>query len=486
MAVKPVKFISDILAKKQILKTDSNENVLFSVSGTLPNGSVSSSLPITASGLFIDGNAEIVGTLNARRMHITEITTSVYYEDSLSASINALQDVSASNAQVGSILQWDGINWVATTGANLSGSFTGSLNGTAAYAITAAYSLATTPLSINDLTDVSASSVVSGNILRWDGSYWIPDNSLSGLFSGSFSGNLDGTASYAVSSSYAITAAYALAASGAVLSINDLTDVSASNALASQFLKYDGAKWVASEVSGIGVSRQQYINLRYNSSGTFTSDTVELQLPPTFTSSSIKYLSFNLLTRETIGSNWRNDLASVEFKLSASAVWAVLSAPTQPYEYTFNVVNDNPDEVQQAVITNEYTDLYISGTLTLSGSPMPALNVTGTTYNVDTVFHTINNKFTVLEALSEQQKGNFDINGFADVQLTNYVYADLDYVAVDVMVKSGSSPIWKNDLISVELSGNMLADKLHVLISAPALTNSDFYRIIANKQTGSL
>ena len=45
-------------------------------------------------------------------MHVTEVTTSVYYEDSLSASINALQDVSASNAIPGEYLKWDGINWV--------------------------------------------------------------------------------------------------------------------------------------------------------------------------------------------------------------------------------------------------------------------------------------------------------------------------------------------------------------------------------------
>lgn len=114
MAVRPVKFISDVLTKKQIFKTDVDNNVLFNVSGSLLGGGhVSSSFPVTASGLFIDGDAYVSGTVHAKRMHVTEITTSVYYEDALSASINALQDVSASNAVIGNTLVWDGVNWTA-------------------------------------------------------------------------------------------------------------------------------------------------------------------------------------------------------------------------------------------------------------------------------------------------------------------------------------------------------------------------------------
>ena len=116
MAVKPVKFISDVSTKKQLIKTDLSGNTLFSVSGTLSYGSVSSSLPITASSLFIQNDAFVLGTLHAKRMHVTEVTTSVYYEDSLSASINALQDVSASNAISGNILTWNGLNWIASAG----------------------------------------------------------------------------------------------------------------------------------------------------------------------------------------------------------------------------------------------------------------------------------------------------------------------------------------------------------------------------------
>lgn len=121
MAVRPVRFISDVLTRKQILKTDSDDNLLFKVSGSLiDGGTVSSSFPITGSGLYIDGDATIEGTLTAKRMHVTEVTSSVYYESAISASINALNDVSASHAVPGQFLRWSGTNWEPAS-INLSG-----------------------------------------------------------------------------------------------------------------------------------------------------------------------------------------------------------------------------------------------------------------------------------------------------------------------------------------------------------------------------
>jgi hypothetical protein len=140
MAVRPVRFISDVLTRKQILKTDANDNVLFNVSGSkLSGGHVSSSFPLTASGLYIDGNAHINGTISANRMHVTEVTTSVYYESALSASINALNDVSAANAQVNDLLVWNGSNWIAAN--EITATINGNLNGTASNSLTSSYSL---------------------------------------------------------------------------------------------------------------------------------------------------------------------------------------------------------------------------------------------------------------------------------------------------------------------------------------------------------
>ena len=113
MARKPVKVITDLQVKKRIKKVDNNDNVLFDVSGTLSNGHVSSSLPLTASSIYTPGNLIVEGTLSAKQLSITEVTTSVVYENAISASINALYDVSASNATAGQVLQWNGTSWVA-------------------------------------------------------------------------------------------------------------------------------------------------------------------------------------------------------------------------------------------------------------------------------------------------------------------------------------------------------------------------------------
>jgi hypothetical protein len=55
MAVKPVKVLTDLLTRKQVIKQDLDGNILFRISGTLNNGTVSSSLPITASFFVGDG-----------------------------------------------------------------------------------------------------------------------------------------------------------------------------------------------------------------------------------------------------------------------------------------------------------------------------------------------------------------------------------------------------------------------------------------------
>jgi hypothetical protein len=55
MATKPVKVLTDLLTKKEIIKQDLSGNILFNVSGVLGNGHVSSSFPITSSYFVGDG-----------------------------------------------------------------------------------------------------------------------------------------------------------------------------------------------------------------------------------------------------------------------------------------------------------------------------------------------------------------------------------------------------------------------------------------------
>ena len=77
MAVKPVKVLTDLLTKKQVIKEDLNGNVLFKISGSLNNGVVSSSLPITSSYFVGDGR------------YLTNITASGGGSGVSSAVVNA-------------------------------------------------------------------------------------------------------------------------------------------------------------------------------------------------------------------------------------------------------------------------------------------------------------------------------------------------------------------------------------------------------------
>ena len=101
--VKPVKVITDLVTQKQVIKQDISGNVLFRISGTLEDGYVSSSLPISASDLYIANKI---------------------YPD-----LNIIADVSASNAQTGQYLKRVDGKWVPAdldTTVLTSGSITGS------------------------------------------------------------------------------------------------------------------------------------------------------------------------------------------------------------------------------------------------------------------------------------------------------------------------------------------------------------------------
>jgi hypothetical protein len=87
-ATKSVKIVTDLLTNKQIIKQDINENILFRISGSLGDGFVSSSLPVTASYI--------------------RVTEKLY------PGINILADVSASNATEGQYLKLSNGKWIAS------------------------------------------------------------------------------------------------------------------------------------------------------------------------------------------------------------------------------------------------------------------------------------------------------------------------------------------------------------------------------------
>jgi hypothetical protein len=123
-------------------------------------------------------------------------------------------------------------------------------------------------------------------------------------------------------------------------------------------------------------------------------------------------------------------------------------------------------------------------TLTISGSDLPNLGVSGSAINVYEALSAVDGKFPSF-TINETHTGSFDAGGSKNVQLTNFVYADLDNVLVDVLIKESGTTTYRNYLIDYELSGNIGTDKIHVLLTAPALSTNDSYRVIAGKPSGS-
>jgi hypothetical protein len=228
MATKPVKVLTDLLTRKQVIKQDLDGNILFRISGSLGNGSVSSSIPITASYFVGDGR------------YLTNISGS------------------------------GGISEVYTTG-NISG------NGTIG-----------NPIALQNFINLITVTASSG-----------------------FSGNLYGTASYA------LTAAYAENSSG-----------------------------ISANTANIN-----YKKLRYKITGSFESDGyAEAGLPLTqygsssFPVTDLDYFVINIMVKESGSANWTNDIIAYELFISASQVYVGMYAPdiSTSGSYKLLAINENP------------------------------------------------------------------------------------------------------------------------------------------------
>lgn len=479
MAVKPAKAIADLLARKQILKVDKENNILFKVSGSLGTGAVSSSLPITASSYFSAFDSIISGTLTTKNLAITD--------DKSYVNINQLSNVSASNATEGKFLTYDGTNWIpseiqvnAGIGAQSYSSLRyhsdGLFNGNDTIVLNLPLSSAYGPS-----FPVESINYFTYNLLvqETSGSSWKND-----LAAVEFVVTGTGTPFVAaVIEAPFVPYAYTFNATN-----ENTADLRTSVAF-----------------NGFGVSEESYNRLRFHDFGYFTSDEIEIPLPlestfgVAFPTASLKYITYNVLIKETSGSNWKNDLASVEFKISGSQIWAVISAPANPYAYTFNATNNNPIDVPSDISIANYTNVYVSNNIEVLGD----MTVKGTNelsnigsgllvddlYNVADVFSAVDNRFSQLVTnfnnLREVQIGNFDVYGNKIVTLNNFISNDVDYLSLDVMIKYSGSTQYVNDLISVRMSGT-LDNKISVEINAPSVSNEDFYRIIAVKESGSI
>lgn len=121
MANKPVKVLSDLLTRRQIIKQDLAGNTIFLVSGSINSGYVSSSNPITAS--FFVGDGRYLTNISGSGSGLTVVTSGSISGSGLVANPIFLKDPLV----IGTI----------TSSYIYSPQITGSLYGTASFAETA-------------------------------------------------------------------------------------------------------------------------------------------------------------------------------------------------------------------------------------------------------------------------------------------------------------------------------------------------------------
>lgn len=132
---------------------------------------------------------------------------------------------------------------------------------------------------------------------------------------------------------------------------------------------------------------------------------------------------------------------------------------------------------------------------TTAKSPFEIINVfTSSTgvYNVDNAFHALDTKLnnTIIDykRLRYQITGNFDFEGYAEVMLPKEQYGkyafpaqSIDFIDISVMIRDGNS--WTNDLIGISLiQSGAMDDEIWVQISAPALNETNKFRLLATNE----
>jgi hypothetical protein len=215
MAVKPVKVLTDLLTKKQIIKQDIDGNVLFRVTGSQTDGFVLVTIPLTAS-------AGIEGRLYGTASYAL---TAAYAENGGGGGISSVYttgNITGSGLLANPVALKDPLI-IGTITASYG--FNGNLFGTASYTINAAtasyaqnaisssYALTASFAQNSGLNSVYTSGSITGSGLVTD-PVRLQDPLIIGSITASngFNGRLYGTASYAldaVSSSFAIIAATA-------------------------------------------------------------------------------------------------------------------------------------------------------------------------------------------------------------------------------------------------------------------------------------
>jgi cytoskeletal protein CcmA (bactofilin family) len=159
---------------------------------------------------------------------------------------------------------------------------------------------------------------------------------------------------------------------------------------------------------------------------------------------------------------------------------------------TLNV--DGQADFQAAA--NFHADVAMDAALNLSGSAF--INITTPVvsgkYNVNDAIRALDAKAgqqasdinTAYANLRYLASANFDAQGMKTF-VSQFAFADIEKVTVDVLVKADGSSVWTNDLVSIQVKAGGAANAFVAFeISAPAMGAADSVRIIAVKEQGNL
>ena len=201
-------------------------------------------------------------SFDEQRVELNELAQDVYNlkHDFDALSLDDLVDVNAAGAAIQQIIKFDGTSWVLDTDV-VSTSFsvqtnTASGGGALSYDNSTAIFQYTPPdlsnfltsVALNDLTDVNTAGAVTNKILKYNGTSWVvaDDNAVA---ASTFVSLTDTPNSFNANKWIKVNAGgtaleWTDAPQTAISSINDINDVTITNAQGNQLLKWDGSKWV--------------------------------------------------------------------------------------------------------------------------------------------------------------------------------------------------------------------------------------------------
>ena len=303
-----------------VVSSSENANIANIVLGVV-NASIVSGFANVARFANIANLANMVVTLsNFTTANLREASSNLYFTNArvdarfLTTSVNNLVDVNTTGASVGQVLLWDGSNWVPNTYVSTTSNFStqttfanlAALANVAIIANSALFAnvanianmvatisnfttanlreassnlyftnarvdarIATT--SIDLLSDVNTTGVLSGDYLRWNGVFWYP-SALIVLAQAADFANVANIANLVVSirnfsTSNLIEGANLyytnarVASNVALLSVNVLADVDTTGASFGQALIWNGSNWIAQTIAAPTANIANFANV---------------------------------------------------------------------------------------------------------------------------------------------------------------------------------------------------------------------------------